>query len=71
MTAVAAEFRALRSMLFWVTLLAIFYQSILILAMRGAYMIDVFAGLVFGYFWWIIAQNLSYYVDVKIFGMFF
>lgn len=39
--------------------------------MRGAYMIDVFAGLVFGYFWWIIAQNLSYYVDVNIFGMFF
>ena len=71
MVAVAAEYRALKSWLFWVAVFATAYQSILILVLRGAYMIDVFAGFVFGHFCWLAGQSLSYYIDVKIFGMLF
>ena len=71
MVAVCAEYRALRSRLFFVSILAIVYQSILILVLRGAYMIDVFAAFVFGHFFWLAGQSLSYYVDVKLFGMLF
>lgn len=71
MVALCAEYRALRSRLFFVALLATVYQSILILVLRGAYMIDVFAAFVFGHFFWIAGQSLSYYIDVKVFGMLF
>jgi hypothetical protein len=53
MVAICAEYRALRSRLFFVALVAIVYQSILILVLRGAYMIDVFAAFVFGHFFWL------------------
>ena len=71
LVAVATEYRALWSNLFWVAVFATAYQSILILVFRGAYMIDVFAGLVFGHFFWLAGQSLSYYIDVKVFGMLF
>ena len=71
LVAIAAEYRALQSVLFWVAVFATFYQSLVILVLRGAYMIDVFAGFVFGHFCWLVGQSISYYIDVKIFGMFF
>ena len=71
MVALCAEYRALRSRMFFVALLATVYQSIIILVLRGAYMIDVFAAFVFGHFFWIAGQSLSYYIDVKVFGLLF
>jgi len=38
---------------------------------RGAYIIDVFAAVIFGHAFYILAEYLSYYVDVKIFGLTF
>jgi hypothetical protein len=71
LVALAAEYRALRSKLFYLAVFATVYQSILILVLRGAYMIDVFAAFVFGHFFWIAGQWVSYYIDVKVFGMLF
>ena len=38
---------------------------------RGAYIIDIFAAIIFGHAFFILAEYLSYYVDVKIFGLTF
>ena len=38
--------------------------------LKGHYFIDNYGGLVLGYYIWIASNNwISYYVDVKIFGM--
>lgn len=56
MVAVCAEYGALRSKLFILTVAAIAYHTVLILSLRGAYMIDVFAAFLFGHFFWLLGQ---------------
>ena len=47
------------------------YQSFLVIITRGAYIIDVFAAIIFGHAFFIIAEYLAYYIDVSIFGLTF
>ena len=48
-----------------------FYQFTMALCTRGAYIIDLFAAWIFGHFFFVVAEQLSYYIDVKIFGLTF
>ena len=48
-----------------------FYQSVMALACHGAYSIDIMGALIFGYFFMILGERLSYYIDVKVFGITF
>ena len=41
------------------------------LCTRGAYIIDLFAAFIFGHYLFVVGEQLSYYVDVKIFGLTF
>ena len=43
----------------------------MVVVLRGAYIIDVFAALVFGHFFWILGEWMSYYIDVKVLGLTF
>ena len=43
-------------------------QSILALATRGSYSIDIAAAWIFGFFFWLIGARLSYYIDVLVLG---
>jgi len=56
MVAVCAEYAALCSKLSILSALAIAYHTVLILSLRGAYMIDVFAAYLFGHFFWLLGQ---------------
>ena len=48
-------------------LVANFYLST---ALKGNYIIDNYGGIVIGYYLWIVSNNwLSYYIDVRMFGM--
>ena len=47
------------------------YQTCMVLFTRGAYIIDLFAAVIFGHFFFVVAEQLSYYIDVKIFGLCF
>ena len=42
------------------------FQTIMVLTLRGAYLIDAFGGVAFGHFFWIAGMWMSYYVDVKL-----
>lgn len=48
------------------TVAVLIFQTFMVLALRGAYLIDAFGGLAFGHFFWILAMWLSYYIDVKL-----
>lgn len=51
-------------------LVALIGDTYLSLVLRGHYLIDNFGGIVIGHYLWIVSRNwLSYYVDVKLFGM--
>ena len=50
---------------------AFIYQASMALFTRGAYIIDLFAAFIFGHFFFVVAEQLSYYIDVKIFGLTF
>ena len=52
-----------------VTLFVIVGQSFLTLVLRGSYVIDLIAAVIFGYFFWLLGMWLSYWVDVKILGI--
>lgn len=41
------------------------------LCTRGAYIIDLFAAWIFGHFFFVVGEQLSYYVDVLVFGLTF
>lgn len=41
------------------------------LCTRGAYIIDLFAAFIFGHFFFVVGEQLAYYIDVKIFGLTF
>jgi hypothetical protein len=43
-------------------------QSVLGLATRGTYAIDIAAAWIFGHFFWLLAARLSYYIDVLVLG---
>jgi len=47
------------------------YQATMALCTRGAYIIDLFAAFIFGHFFFVVGEQLSYYVDVKIFNLTF
>ena len=47
------------------------YQTCMVLFTRGAYIIDLFAAVIFGHFFFVVSEQLSYYIDVKIFGLCF
>lgn len=47
------------------------YQATMALCTRGAYIIDLFAAWIFGHFFFVVGEQLAYYVDVKIFGLTF
>jgi len=44
------------------------FQTVLALATRGAYSIDIAAAWIFGYFFWLVGGRLCYYIDVLVFG---
>ena len=60
-------FHRLAQLALFVTL----FQSVMALACHGAYSIDIMAALMFGYFFMILGEKLSYYIDVKVFGLTF
>lgn len=47
------------------------YQAAVALTTRGAYIIDLFAAFIFGHYFFVVAEQLSYYIDVGIFGLTF
>ena len=49
----------------------VLFQTFMALTTRGAYIIDLFAAFVFGHYFFVVGEQLSYYVDVKIFGLTF
>lgn len=53
------------------TLVALVSQIFLVLALQGAYSIDVFGALVFGHFFWSVGYHYSYLIDVNVFGLVF
>lgn len=65
------EYRVERNrVLQYLSLLAFIGDFYLSLMLKGHYFIDNYGGLVLGYYIWIASNNwLSYYVDVKLFGM--
>ena len=48
-------------------IVALLSQVFLLISLRGHYEIDVFAGIIFGHYAWIIAERISWIIDVKIF----
>lgn len=65
------EYRAEKNkVLQWLSFVAFVGDFYLSLMLKGHYLIDNYGGLVLGYYIWIVSNNwLSYYVDVKLFGM--
>ena len=51
------------------SILAMVCQSTIIIFLRGYYMISVFASLVFGHYFWILAERVSWLIDVKLFNI--
>jgi len=51
-----------------VALLTVASQTVLGLATRGSYSIDIAAAYLFGYFFWLVGGRLSYYMDVLVLG---
>lgn len=47
------------------------YGSVLMLALRGAYSLDVFGACIYAAFAWQASLYLCYYIDVKVFGLSF
>merc|ERR1712166_355131 len=71
LTALVAEYRLLKQhilqFLSFVAILSNFYLS---LTLKGHYFIDQYGGVVIGFWCWKVSHNLlSYYVDVKLFGL--
>jgi hypothetical protein len=57
-------------LLSYLSFVALIGCTYLALCLRGNYFIDVYGGIVMGYYIWLCCNNwLSYYVDVKLFGM--
>ena len=38
-------------------------------SLRGHYFIDMFSGIIFAHYFWLLAERYSYLVDVKIFNI--
>lgn len=51
------------------SLLTLACQSLLMLAVRGHYVIDLVAGVVFAHYIWMMTERYSYLVDVKVFNI--
>jgi len=47
------------------------YASIIIIILRGCYVIDIVAAVGFGIFFWYFAEISCYFIDVKVFGLLF
>lgn len=43
------------------------FQFSLMIFLRGHYVIDLISGIVFGHYFWLLAEKYSYLIDVKIF----
>ena len=52
-------------------LLALASTILLLLSLRGCFMIDVFGAVIFGQFAWQFAKRVSHFIDVKVFGLHF
>lgn len=65
------EFKTIgKSSLMWLSLLALIANNYLSITLKGHYSIDNFGGFVIGHYIWIVTDNwISYFVDVKLFGM--
>lgn len=46
-------------------------QALVSIVTRGAYSIDIFGAVIFGFFFWHVGEYLSYYIDVRVFGLTF
>ena len=68
-------FQELRTLkLYWVATAAFFvflWQAAMALTTRGAYIIDLFAAFIFGHYFFVVGEQLSYYIDVSVFGLTF
>ena len=65
------EFHAIKQHLLMVlAIVALVGNFYLSLCLKGHYLIDNFGGLMIGVYMWIVSNNwLSYFVDVKLFGL--
>ena len=65
------EFRQMKKRcLMAISLIAMLGECYLSLCFRGHYTIDNFGGIMLGAYLWLVSNNwLSYYIDVKLFGM--
>jgi hypothetical protein len=70
-TLLICEYRQLGlHVLKWISLLALVGDFYLSISLKGSYFIDLFGGVMLGYYIWLATNNwISYYVDVKLFGM--
>jgi len=65
------ELRSMRSKLYFISYPALMYASIIIIILRGCYVIDIVAAVGFGIFFWYFAEISCYFIDVKVFGLLF
>jgi hypothetical protein len=52
-----------------ISFLMMILQGFLMIVARGHYSIDLLAGIVFAHYFWVMAERLSYLVDVKLLKM--
>lgn len=51
------------------SILTALVQASLMTLLRGHYSIDLFAGIIFGHYFWMMADKYSFYLDVKLFKL--
>jgi len=51
------------------SILTAIVQASLMTLLRGHYSIDLFAGIIFGHYFWMMSDKYSFYLDVKLFKM--
>ena len=49
------------------SLLTMCFQGFLMISLRGHYAIDLFSGILFAHYFWLMAERYCYIIDVKIF----
>ena len=49
------------------SLITMIAQAMLMIALRGHYVIDLISGVIFAHYFWMLSERLSYLIDVKLF----
>ena len=65
------ELWEVRSMLLIPSIITLTATIFLLMVLRGCFMIDIFGAVIFGQFAWHFANRVSYFIDVKVFGLHF